>query len=81
MSETETFRTPTTKGFPRWSMTRYAAARLNTCLALHSAPRASPKRAVNATQSKPIGQTSGHNNVIPKPRRLPNTHIRAIKSP
>jgi hypothetical protein len=27
MSETATFRTRTTKGFPRWSMTRYAAAR------------------------------------------------------
>ena len=81
MSETETFRTPTTKGFPRWSMTRYAAARPNTCPALHSAPHVSPKRIVNAAQSKPIGLTSAHCNVIPKPRRLPNTHIRAIKSP
>jgi hypothetical protein len=35
----------------------------------------------NYTQSKPIGQTSEHRNVIPKPRRLPLTHIRAIKSP
>jgi hypothetical protein len=81
MSKTATFRTPTTKGFPRWSMTRYAAARPNTCPALHSAPRASPKRTVNATQSKPISQTSGHNNVISEPRRLPRTHSRAIKSP
>src|ERR1700716_1041382 len=80
MSETATFRTRTTKGFPRWSMTRYAAARPNTCLALHSAPRASPKRIVNA-QSKPISQTGGHNNVTPEPRRLPHTHIRPIKSP
>ena len=81
MSETATFRTPTIKRFPRWSGTGYAAARLNTCLALHSAPRASPKRAVNATQSKPIGQTSGHNNLIPEPRRLTYTRSRAIKSP
>jgi hypothetical protein len=81
MSETATFRTRTTKGFPPWSMARYAAARPNTSPALHSAPRASPKRIVNATQSKPIGQTSAHCNVISKPRRLPNTHIRAIKSP
>ncbi len=80
MSKTATFH-PTTKGFPRWSITRYAAARPNTCPALHSAPQASPKRIRNATQSKPIGQTSGHNNAIPEPRRLPNTHIRAIKSP
>jgi hypothetical protein len=80
MSETATFRTRTTNGFPRWSMTGYAAARPNTCPALHSAPRASPKR-VNATQSKPISQTCGHNNVIPEPRRLPHTHISAIKSP
>src|SRR5882672_7206217 len=80
MSETATFRTRTTKGFPRWSMTRYAAARPNTWLALHSAPRAPPKRIVNA-QSKPISQTGGHNNVIPEPRRLPHTHIRPIKSP
>jgi hypothetical protein len=80
MSETATFRTQTTKRFPRWSITGYAAARPNTCPALHSAPRASPKR-VNATQSKPIGQTCGHNNVVPEPRRLPHTHSRAIKSP
>src|ERR1700675_4718564 len=80
MSETATFRTQTTKRFPRWSITGYAAARPNTCPALHSAPRASPKR-VNATQSKPIGKTCGHNNVVPEPRRLPHTHSRAIKSP
>jgi hypothetical protein len=80
MSETETFPTPTTKRFPRWSITGYAAARPNTCPALHSAPRASPER-VNATQSRPIGQTCGHNNVIPKPRPLPYPNIRAIKSP
>ena len=78
MSETETFRTA--NGFPRWSMTRYAAARPNTWPALHSAPRASPKRTVNA-QSKPVSQTGGRNNVIPEPRRLPHTHISAIKSP
>jgi hypothetical protein len=81
MSETATSRTRTTKGFPRWSMTRYAAARPNRCPALHSAPRPSPKRIVNATQSKLISQTSGHNSVIPQPRRLPHTHIRTIKSP
>jgi hypothetical protein len=81
MSETAKFRTPTTKGFPRWSMTGYAAARPNTCLALHSVPRVSSKRTVNAAQSKPIGQTSGHNNVIPAFRRLPHIHSRAIKSP
>jgi hypothetical protein len=81
MSETATSRTATTKGFPRWSMTRYAAARPNTCPALHSAPRASPKRIVNTPQSKPIGQTSGHNNVVSEPRRLPHTRSRAIKSP
>ena len=81
MSETATFRTRTTKGLPRWSMTRYATARPNTCPALHSAPRPSPKRIVNAAQSKPISQTSGHNNVIPEPRRLTHTHIRATKSP
>ena len=81
MSETATFPTPTTKRFPRWSMTRYAAARPNTCPALHSAPHVSPKRIVNATQSKPIGQTSAHCNVIPKPRPLPRPNIRAIKSP
>ena len=81
MSETATFRTPTTKRFPRWSITGCAAARPNTCPALPSASPASPKRIVNATQSKPIGQTSAHRNVIPKPRRLPHTHIRTIKSP
>ena len=81
MSETETFPTPATKRFPRWSMTRYAAARPNTCPALHSAPHVSPKRIVNATQSKPIGQTCGHNCVIPEPRQLPHTYGRAIKSP
>jgi hypothetical protein len=78
MSETETFRTA--NGFPRWSMTRYAAARPNTWPALHSAPRASPKLIVNA-QSKPVSQTGGRNNVIPEPCRLPHTHISAIKSP
>ena len=80
MIKTATFRTQTTKDFPRWSTTRYAAARPNTWPALHSAPRASPKPTVNA-QSKPSSQTGGHNNVIPKPRRLPHTHIRALKSP
>ena len=54
MSETATFRTPTAKGFPRWPMTRYAAARPNTSPASHSAPRISPKRTVNAAQSKLI---------------------------
>lgn len=78
MSTTATFRTA--KGFPRWSATRYAAARPNTGPALHSALRASAKRIVNA-QSKPISQTGGHNNAIPEPSRLPHTHIRAIKSP
>ena len=80
MSETATFRTRTAKGFPRWSMTRYAAARPNTCPALHSAPRASRKPIVNA-QSKSISQTNRRNNVVPEPSRLPHTHIRAIKSP
>jgi hypothetical protein len=80
MSETATFRTRTTKGFPRWSMTGYAAARPNTGPASHSAPRASRKRIVNA-QSKPVSQTGGRNNFIPEPRRLPHTRIRAIKSP
>jgi hypothetical protein len=78
MSETATFRTA--NGFPRWSATRSAAARPNTWPALHSAPLASPKRIVNA-QSKSISQTGGRNNVMPEPRRLPHTHIRAIKSP
>jgi hypothetical protein len=81
MSETETFRTRTTKGFSRWSMTGYAAVRPNTGPTLHSPPPASPKRTVNDTQSKPIAQTSGHRNVISKPRRLPHIHSRAIKSP
>ena len=81
MSETATFRTQTTKRFPRWSITGYAAARPNTCPASHSAPHASPKRIVDATQSEPIGQTSGHSTVIPEPRPLPHTHSRAIKSP
>jgi hypothetical protein len=78
MSATATFRTA--KGFPRWSATRYAAARPNTGPASHSAPRASRKRIVNA-QSKPVSQTGGRNNVIPEPSRLPHTRIRAIKSP
>ncbi len=81
MSETATFHTRTTKGFPRWSMTGYAAARPNIGPASHSTPPASPKRVVNAAQSKPISQTSRRNNVIPEPSRLPNTHIRAFKSP
>ena len=81
MSETATFLTPTTNGLPRWSLTRYAAARPNTCPVLHSAPHASAKRIVNATQSKPICQTCGHNNLIPEPRRLPHTPTTAIKSP
>jgi hypothetical protein len=81
MSETATLRTRTTKGLPRWSITGCAAARPNTCPALHSAPRASPKRIVNATQSKPISQTRGHNNVITELRRLTHTHSCAIKSP
>ena len=81
MSETATFRTPTTNGFPRWSLTRYAAARPNTCPVLHCPPRASPKRIVNPARSKPISQTSGHNNLIPEPRRLTYTRSRAIKSP
>ena len=33
------------------------------------------------SESKSIGQTSGHNNGIPQPRRLPHTHSGAIKSP
>src|SRR6266436_8607055 len=81
MSETATFHTRTTKGFPRWSMTGYAAARPNIGPASHSTPPASPKRVVNAAQSKPISQTSRRNNVIPELSRLPNTHIRAFKSP
>jgi hypothetical protein len=81
MSETATCRTRTTKGFPRWSMTRYAAARPYLGPASHSTPRASPKRVVNAAQSKPISQTSRRNNVIPEPSRLLHTHIRPIKSP
>ena len=60
MSETATFRTPTTNGLPRWSLTRYAAARPNTCPVLHSAPHPSAKRIVNATQSKQISQTKEH---------------------
>src|SRR5450631_3681856 len=81
MSKTATFRTRITKGFPRWSMSRYATARPNTCLAPHSAPRLFPKRTFNAAQSKLIKQTSGHNNVISELRRLPHAHSRAIKSP
>ena len=81
MSKTATFRTLATKGFPRWSMTGYAAARPNTCPALHSTPPASPKCIVNPAQSKLINQNSGHNNVISEPRRLPHAHSRAIKSP
>ena len=80
MSETATVRTPTIKGFPRWSKTGYAAARPNTCPALHSAPHASQKPIVNAIQSKPISRTCEQNNVI-ELRRLPHTHSRAIKSP
>ena len=80
MSETATFRTPTIKRLPRWSMTGYAAARPNTCPALHSAPPASPKRIVSATQPRTISQTCEHN-VIPEPRRLPHIHSRPIKSP
>ena len=80
MSETATLRPPTTKRFARWSMTGYAAARPNPCPASHSAPRASPKPIVNATQSKPIGRICGHD-VIPEPRLLPPIHSRAIKSP
>src|SRR5258708_4877522 len=80
MRQPATSRTGATNGFPGWSIPGYAAARPNTCPALHSARRASPKR-VNATQSNPISQTCGHNNVIPGPRRLPHTHITAIKSP
>ena len=80
MSKTATSRTRTTKDFSRWSMTGYAAARPNTCPALHSAPPASRKRIVNA-QSKSISQTNRRNNVVPEPSRLPHTHIRAIKSP
>jgi hypothetical protein len=81
MSETATVRLSTTKRFPRWSMTGYAAARPNTCPALHSAPRASPKPIVNVTHSKPIGRICSHNNVIPEPRHLLHIHSRAIKSP
>ncbi len=83
MSETTTFRTRATNGFLRWSMSRYATARPNTCPALHSAPRVCvfPKRTFNAAQSKLINQTSGHNNVISELRRLPHAHSRAIKSP
>lgn len=81
MSETATFRPPTTKRFPRWAMTGYAAARPHARPALHSAPRASPKPIVNATQSKPIGRICRYNNVIPEPRHLPRIHSRAIKSP
>jgi hypothetical protein len=80
MNETATVRTPTIKGFPRWSMTGYAAARPDTGPALHSAPQASPKRIVNVTQSKPISRTCEPNNVI-ELRRLPHTHSPAIKSP
>ena len=81
MSKTAKFHTRATKRVPRWSMTRYAAARPSTWLALPSAPHASPKPIVNATQSKPISRTCGHSNVIAEPRRLPHTHSRAIKSP
>jgi hypothetical protein len=81
MSKTATFHIRATKRVPRWSMTRYAAARPSTWLALHSAPHASPKPIVNATQSKPISQTCGHNNLIPEPRRPPHTPTTAIKSP
>ena len=81
MSETATFRTPTTKRFPCWSVTGYAAARPNTCPALHSASRASPKRIVNATQSKPISQSCARNNLITEFRQLPHTHSCAIKYP
>ena len=80
MSETATFRRTTAKRFPRWSMTGYAAARPNTCPASHSAPRASPKPILNATQSTPIGRICEHD-VIPEPRLLPPIHSRAIKSP
>ncbi len=81
MSETAAFRTPTTKRFPRRSITGYAAARPNTSWERRSAPRASQKPTFNATQSKPISRTCGHNCVILEPRRLPHTHSRAIKSP
>jgi hypothetical protein len=81
MSETATCHTRTTKGFPRWSMTRHAAARPNMGPTSHSTPPASPKRVVNPAQSKPISQTCRRNNLIPEPSRLPHTHIRPIKSP
>ncbi|HYS89904.1 MAG TPA: MerR family transcriptional regulator [Bradyrhizobium sp.] len=42
--------------------------------AIFAATTASP------SESKPIGQTSGHNNAILEPRRLPHRQ-RAIKSP
>ena len=81
MSKTATFRTPTTKGFPRWSMTGHADARPNISPTRHSVPPASQEPIVNAAQSKLINQTSGHNNVISELRRLPHAHSRAIKSP
>jgi hypothetical protein len=81
MSETATFRTRTTNGFPHWSLTRYAAARPNISPAWHPAPPASQKPIINATQSKPISRTCGHNCVIPEPRRHQHIHSRAIKSP
>ena len=83
MSETATFRTRTTKGFPRWSMTRYAAARPNMGPASHSTPRASPKRVVNAAQSKPISQTGALNHLIPDAPAdfASHRHAAAIKSP
>src|SRR5580692_1144764 len=77
MSETATFRTRTTKGFPRWSMTRYAAARPNMGRA-H--PRNVSSTRLNQSQSaKPAGATTS--SPSPADFRTPTSALSNLHSP
>jgi hypothetical protein len=60
MSETATFRTPTTKRFPRWSQSRHDDARPNSYPAALSTRQSSPKAIVIAAQASPRPTSARH---------------------
>ena len=71
----------TTAHCPRWSLTSNAAARPDSCPALHLKRPALPKHIISTAHSKPITQSGAHNHMIPAPHWPLHTRRAPIKSP
>jgi len=74
-------RTRTAARVPRWSSTGQAGARPDTCPALDSTPRESPKRIVGGPEQTHIRLITMRDHSCPIPRRCATDLIAAIKSP